>query len=46
LVAVSKIQTNEAIMVAYEAGHRCFGENYVQVCVRECVFCVCVCVCV
>ncbi len=30
LVAVSKFQSNEAIMAAYEAGQRVFGENYVQ----------------
>src|SRR5215203_4160694 len=30
LVAVSKTKTNEAIMEAYDAGQRVFGENYVQ----------------
>jgi len=30
LVAVSKFQSNDAIMAAYEAGQRVFGENYVQ----------------
>ncbi len=30
LVAVSKLQPIEAIMAAYEAGQRDFGENYVQ----------------
>ncbi|KAG1653530.1 hypothetical protein FOA52_006084 [Chlamydomonas sp. UWO 241] len=30
LVAVSKTKPNEAIEECYEAGHRCFGENYVQ----------------
>jgi pyridoxal phosphate enzyme (YggS family) len=30
LVAVSKTKTDEAIMEAYEAGHRDFGENKVQ----------------
>lgn len=30
LVAVSKTKTNEAIMEAYEAGQRVFGENKVQ----------------
>ena len=32
LVAVSKTKPVEAIREAYEAGHRDFGENYVQVC--------------
>ena len=30
LVAVSKTKPNEMLMDAYEAGHRDFGENYVQ----------------
>jgi len=30
LIAVSKTQTNEAILEAYEAGQRIFGENHVQ----------------
>lgn len=30
LVAVSKTKPNEAVMQAYEAGQRDFGENYVQ----------------
>jgi PLP dependent protein len=30
LVAVSKTKPNELILEAYEAGHRDFGENYVQ----------------
>ncbi|WP_421943970.1 YggS family pyridoxal phosphate-dependent enzyme [Pedobacter sp.] len=30
LIAVSKTQTNEAILEAYEAGQRVFGENHVQ----------------
>uniref|UniRef100_A0A6T8I2D2 Pyridoxal phosphate homeostasis protein n=3 Tax=Hemiselmis andersenii TaxID=464988 RepID=A0A6T8I2D2_HEMAN len=30
LVAVSKVQPNEKIEAAYAAGHRHFGENYVQ----------------
>lgn len=30
LVAVSKTKPNEAVLEAYEAGHRDFGENYVQ----------------
>ena len=30
LVAVSKTKPNEFILEAYEAGHRDFGENYVQ----------------
>lgn len=30
LIAVSKTKPNELIMEAYEAGHRDFGENYVQ----------------
>jgi uncharacterized pyridoxal phosphate-containing UPF0001 family protein len=30
LVAVSKFQSNDAIMAAYDAGQRVFGENYVQ----------------
>ena len=30
LVAVSKTKPDEAIMEAYEAGHRDFGENKVQ----------------
>ncbi|MDO9000226.1 MAG: YggS family pyridoxal phosphate-dependent enzyme [Bacteroidota bacterium] len=30
LVAVSKTKPNEMILEAYEAGHRDFGENYVQ----------------
>ena len=31
LVAVSKTKPKEAVMEAYRAGHRVFGENYVQV---------------
>jgi uncharacterized pyridoxal phosphate-containing UPF0001 family protein len=31
LVAVSKTKPVEAIQEAYDAGHRDFGENYVQV---------------
>ena len=31
LVAVSKTQSPEAILAAFDAGHRHFGENYVQV---------------
>lgn len=31
LVAVSKTKPVEAVRAAYEAGHRDFGENYVQV---------------
>lgn len=30
LVAVSKTKANEAILEAYQSGHRDFGENYVQ----------------
>jgi len=30
LIAVSKTQSNEAILEAYEAGQRIFGENHVQ----------------
>ena len=30
LVAVSKIHPKEAVIAAYAAGHRVFGENYVQ----------------
>lgn len=30
LVAVSKTKPNEAVLEAYESGHRDFGENYVQ----------------
>eukprot|EP00927_Polykrikos_kofoidii_P082769 TRINITY_DN8313_c0_g1_i2.p1 TRINITY_DN8313_c0_g1~~TRINITY_DN8313_c0_g1_i2.p1 ORF type:complete len:287 (-),score=44.69 TRINITY_DN8313_c0_g1_i2:103-963(-) len=30
LVAVSKTKPAEALLEAYEAGHRCFGENYVH----------------
>eukprot|EP00771_Trimastix_marina_P003331 gnl/Trimastix_PCT/4572.p1 GENE.gnl/Trimastix_PCT/4572~~gnl/Trimastix_PCT/4572.p1 ORF type:complete len:246 (-),score=15.33 gnl/Trimastix_PCT/4572:39-776(-) len=30
LVAISKTKPNSYIMSAYESGHRCFGENYVQ----------------
>jgi PLP dependent protein len=30
LIAVSKTKPNESIQAAYEAGHREFGENYVQ----------------
>eukprot|EP00759_Apiculatamorpha_spiralis_P028070 PhF_6_TR30609/c1_g1_i2/m.45062/K06997/yggS, PROSC; PLP dependent protein len=30
LVAVSKTKTPPYIRAAYDAGHRCFGENYVQ----------------
>ncbi|MFN4234402.1 MAG: YggS family pyridoxal phosphate-dependent enzyme [Bacteroidia bacterium] len=30
LVAVSKTQPNEKILEAYQAGHKIFGENYVQ----------------
>ena len=29
-MAVSKFQSNDAIMAAYDAGQRVFGENYVQ----------------
>eukprot|EP00878_Enallax_costatus_P032182 GHUV01035295.1.p1 GENE.GHUV01035295.1~~GHUV01035295.1.p1 ORF type:complete len:107 (+),score=4.61 GHUV01035295.1:213-533(+) len=32
LVAVSKTKPVEAVQEAYDAGHRVFGENYVQVC--------------
>ncbi|RDY61334.1 YggS family pyridoxal phosphate-dependent enzyme [Flagellimonas nanhaiensis] len=35
LVAVSKTKPNEAIMEAYEAGHRVFGENKVQEMVQK-----------
>ncbi len=31
LVAVSKTKPVEAVQEAYDAGHRAFGENYVQV---------------
>ena len=31
LVAVSKTKPAEAVREAYAAGHRVFGENYVQV---------------
>lgn len=31
LVAVSKTKPAEAVREAYDAGHRAFGENYVQV---------------
>lgn len=31
LVAVSKTKPVEALQAAYDAGHRDFGENYVQV---------------
>lgn len=31
LVAVSKTKPVEAVQEAYDAGHRVFGENYVQV---------------
>lgn len=31
LVAVSKTKPVEAVQEAYDAGHRQFGENYVQV---------------
>ena len=30
LVAVSKLHTAVLVKAAYDAGHRCFGENYVQ----------------
>ena len=30
LVAVSKVQPNDKVTAAYEAGQRHFGENYVQ----------------
>ena len=30
IVAVSKTKPEEAIMELYEAGHRDFGENYIQ----------------
>ena len=39
LVAVSKTKPIELVQEAYDAGHRTFGENYVQVC----MFCSCVC---
>jgi hypothetical protein len=32
LLAVSKVQPKELVIEAYEAGHRDFGENYIQVC--------------
>jgi pyridoxal phosphate enzyme (YggS family) len=35
LVAVSKTQSNEKILEAYQAGHRVFGENYVQELVKK-----------
>ncbi len=35
LVAVSKRQPDEKLMAAYDAGHRDFGENYVQELVRK-----------
>jgi hypothetical protein len=35
LVAVSKTKPMEAVRAAYEAGHRDFGENYVQVMEEE-----------
>jgi len=35
LVAVSKMQSNEKILEAYQAGHRVFGENYVQELVKK-----------
>ncbi len=31
LVAVSKTKPKELVIAAYDAGHRDFGENYVQV---------------
>ncbi len=30
LIAVSKTKSNEAILEAYETGHKIFGENYIQ----------------
>ena len=30
LVAVSKTRSLQEIMIAYDAGHRVFGENYVK----------------
>lgn len=30
LIAVSKLQSNDLIQAAYEAGHRDFGENYID----------------
>jgi pyridoxal phosphate enzyme (YggS family) len=30
LIAVSKVQPDERVIAVLEAGHRCFGENYVQ----------------
>lgn len=35
LVAVSKKQPDERLLAAYQAGHRDFGENYVQELVRK-----------
>jgi hypothetical protein len=32
LVAVSKTKPVDMIVEAYQAGHRHFGENYIQVC--------------
>lgn len=32
LVAVSKTKPLEMVQEAYDAGHRTFGENYVQAC--------------
>lgn len=33
LVAVGKTKPVELVQEAYEAGHRDFGENYVQACI-------------
>ncbi len=35
LIAVSKRQPDDRLLAAYEAGHRDFGENYVQELVRK-----------
>lgn len=35
LVAVSKTKPAEAVQEAYDAGHRVFGENYVQASAEE-----------
>ena len=35
LVAVSKTKPKEAVMEAYSAGQRVFGENYIQVLYAE-----------
>ena len=49
VVAVSKTKPVSLIRQVYDAGHRCFGENYVQEITEKAPqvsLCVCICVCI